>query len=468
MQTQCTQIEFEFGKHYRRRVTARFDGGTISSDGGAILLREVDRRMKLLDRLAACFRDHRDAERSEHRVGELVSQRVYGLALGYEDLNDHDELRHDPLLALLAGKADPTGGERKRDRDRGKALAGKSTLNRLERATDGADRHKKIVCDFGAVDELLTDLYLEAHKRAPRQIVLDLDATDTPLHGRQEGRFFHGYYGCYCYLPLYIFAGEHLLCARQRTSNQDAAAGSVAELERIVERLRRRWPKTHIVVRADSGFCREELMAWCEANEVHYVLGLARNERLRAEIVDAMADAALEHERTGKPARRFVEFDYQTLRSWSRARRVVAKAEQLEGKENPRFVVTSLSRKRYAARRLYEQLYCARGEMENRIKEQLSLFADRMSTQTIRANQMRLDFSSLAYTLMLGLRRLGLAGTAWARLQTETLRRRLLKVGTRLRVTARRVWLSLAESWPWRALFETVFRRLCGPTPASA
>ena len=468
MQTQCTQIEFEFGKHYRRRVTARFDGGTISSDGGAILLREVDRRMKLLDRLAACFRDHRDAERSEHSVGELVSQRVYGLALGYEDLNDHDELRHDPLLALLAGKADPTGGERKRDRDRGKALAGKSTLNRLERATDGADRHKKIVCDFGAVDELLTDLYLEAHKRAPRQIVLDLDATDTPLHGRQEGRFFHGYYGCYCYLPLYIFAGEHLLCARQRTSNQDAAAGSVAELERIVERLRRRWPKTHIVVRADSGFCREELMAWCEANEVHYVLGLARNERLRAEIVDAMADAALEHERTGKPARRFVEFDYQTLRSWSRARRVVAKAEQLEGKENPRFVVTSLSRKRYAARRLYEQLYCARGEMENRIKEQLSLFADRMSTQTIRANQMRLDFSSLAYTLMLGLRRLGLAGTAWARLQTETLRRRLLKVGTRLRVTARRVWLSLAESWPWRALFETVFRRLCGPTPASA
>jgi len=468
VQTQCTQIEFEFGKHYRRRVTARFDGGTISSDGGAILLREVDRRLKLLDRLAACFRDHRDAERSEHSVGELVSQRVYGLALGYEDLNDHDELRHDPLLALLAGKADPTGGERKRDRDRGKALAGKSTLNRLERATDGADRHKKIVCDFGAVDELLTDLYLEAHKRAPRQIVLDLDATDTPLHGRQEGRFFHGYYGCYCYLPLYIFAGEHLLCARQRTSNQDAAAGSVAELERIVERLRRRWPKTHIVVRADSGFCREELMAWCEANEVHYVLGLARNERLRAEIVDAMADAALEHERTGKPARRFVEFDYQTLRSWSRARRVVAKAEQLEGKENPRFVVTSLSRKRYAARRLYEQLYCARGEMENRIKEQLSLFADRMSTQTIRANQMRLDFSSLAYTLMLGLRRLGLAGTAWARLQTETLRRRLLKVGTRLRVTARRVWLSLAESWPWRALFETVFRRLCGPTPASA
>ena len=468
MQTQCTQIEFEFGKHYRRRVTARFDGGTISSDGGAILLREVDRRLKLLDRLAACFRDHRDAERSEHSVGELVSQRVYGLALGYEDLNDHDELRHDPLLALLAGKADPTGGERKRDRDRGKALAGKSTLNRLERTSDGADRHKKIACNFEAVDELLTDLYLEAHKRAPRQIVLDLDATDTPLHGRQEGRFFHGYYGCYCYLPLYIFAGEHLLCARQRTSNQDAAAGSVAELERIVERLRRRWPKTHIVVRADSGFCREELMAWCEANEVHYVLGLARNERLRAEIVDAMADAALEHERTGKPARRFVEFDYQTLRSWSRARRVVAKAEQLEGKENPRFVVTSLSRKRYAARRLYEQLYCARGEMENRIKEQLSLFADRMSTQTIRANQMRLDFSSLAYTLMLGLRRLGLAGTAWARLQTETLRRRLLKVGTRLRVTARRVWLSLAESWPWRALFETVFRRLCGPTPASA
>lgn len=468
MQTQCNQIEFEFGKHYRRRVTARFDGGAISSDGGAIWLREVDRRLNLLKRLAACFRDHRDLERSEHSVRELVSQRVYGLALGYEDLNDHDELRHDPLLALLAGKADPTGEERKRDRDRGKALAGKSTLNRLERSTDGADRHKKIVCDFEAVDELLTDLYLEAHQKAPRRIVLDLDATDTPLYGRQEGRFFHGYYGHYCYLPLYIFAGEHLLCARQRTSNQDAAAGSVAELDRIVKRLRRRWPKTRIVVRADSGFCREELMAWCEANEVDYVLGLARNARLLAEISEALEAAARAHARTGKPARRFVDLDYRTRKSWSRARRVVAKAEQIEGKQNPRFVVTSLNKKRYSARRLYERLYCERGEMENRIKEQLSLFSDRMSTQTIRANQMRLYFSSLAYTLMLGLRRLGLEGTAWARLQTETLRRRLLKVGTRVRVTARRVWLSLAESWPWRALFETVFRRLCSPAEANA
>jgi len=468
VQTQCTQIEFEFSKHHRRRVTARFDGGAISSDGGALLLREVDRRLKLLDRLAGCFDDHRDAERNEHSVRELVSQRVYGLALGYEDLNDHDELRHDPLLALLAGKADPTGGERKRERDRGKALAGKSTLNRLELTSDGADRHKKIVCDFEAVDELLTDLYLEAHQKPPGQIVLDLDATDTPLYGRQEGRFFHGYYNHYCYLPLYIFAGEHLLCARQRTSNQDAAAGSVAELARIVKRLRRRWPRKRIVVRADSGFCREELMSWCEAHEVDYVLGLARNERLRAEIAAALAEAALEQERTGKPARRFVEFEYQTLKSWSRARRVAAKAEQLEGKENPRFVVTSLSKKAYRAQRLYEQLYCARGEMENRIKEQLSLFADRMSTQTIRANQMRLYFSGLAYTLMLGLRRLGLEGTAWARLQTETLRRQLLKVGTRMRVTARRVWLSLAESWPWRALFETVWRRLCGPVPAGA
>ena len=468
MQTQCTQIEFEFSKHHRRRVTARFDGGAISSDGGSILLREVDRRLKLLDRLAMCFDDRRDPERIEHSVRELVSQRVYGLALGYEDLNDHDALRHDPLLGLLAGKSDSTGAGRKRKQDRGKALAGKSTLNRLERATDETDRYKKIACDFEAVDELLTDLYLEAHQKPPQQIVLDLDATDTPLHGRQEGRFFHGYYNHYCYLPLYIFAGEHLLCARQRTSNQDAAAGSVAELERIVKQLRRRWPKTQIVVRADSGFCREELMAWCEAHEVHYVLGLARNERLRAEIAEAMANAARAHERTGKVARRFVEFEYQTLKSWSRARRVVAKAEQLEGKENPRFVVTSLNRKRYAARRLYEQFYCARGEMENRIKEQLSLFADRMSAQTIRSNQMRLYFSSLAYTLMLGLRRLGLEGTGWARLQTETLRRRLLKVGTRVRVTARRVWLSLAESWPWRALFETVWRHLCGPPAATA
>ncbi len=468
MQTQCTQIAFEFSKHYRRQVTAQFDGGRISSDGGAVLLREVDRRLGLLDRLAQCFHDQRKPEQIEHSVRELLSQRIYGLALGYEDLNDHDELRRDPLLALLAGKADLIGAKRKREQDRGKALAGKSTLNRLELATDGEDRYKKVSCDFDAIDELLLTLYVEAHEQQPAEIILDLDVTDTPLHGGQEGRFFHGYYGDYCYLPLYIFAGQHLLCARQRTANQDAAAGSLAEVERIVKRLRTHWSDVRIVVRADSGFCREELMGWCEANGVEYVLGLARNQRLRAMIEAELEEAAAEQAETGKAARRFSEFSYQTRESWSRARRVVAKAEQLEGKENPRFLATSLDAAEHPARQLYEQTYCARGEMENRIKEQLSLFGDRMSAQTMRANQMRLYFSSLTYTLVLGLRRLGLSGTSWARAQTETLRRRLFKIGARVRVTARRMWLSLSESWPWRKLFETVWRRLCAPAAATA
>lgn len=468
MQTQCTQIEFEFSKHYRRQVTARFDGGSISSDGGAVLLREVDRRLGLLDRLAQCFQDHRKPELIEHSVRELVSQRIYALALGYEDLNDHDELRRDPLLALLAGKADLVGAKRKREQDRGKALAGKSTLNRLELATGGEDRYKKVSCDFAAIDELMLKLYVEAHEQQPEQIILDLDVTDTPLHGGQEGRFFHGYYGDYCYLPLYIFAGEHLLCARQRTADQDAAGGSLAEVERIVKRLRTYWSDVRIVVRADSGFCREELMGWCEANGVDYVLGLARNARLRARIEAELAEAAAEQAETGEAARRFTEFSYRTRESWSRARRVVAKAEQLEGKENPRFLATSLDAAEYPARELYEQTYCARGEMENRIKEQLSLFGDRMSAQTIRANQMRLYFSSLAYTLVLGLRRLGLAETGLARAQTETLRRRLFKIGARVRVTARRMWLSLSQGWPWRELFQTVWRRLRAPAAATA
>jgi hypothetical protein len=465
---QCNQKEFDFGKHFRRQVTARFDGGPISSDGGAILLREVDQRLRLISRLAGCFEDHRDPQRIEHSVTELLAQRLYAIALGYEDLNDHDELRRDPLLALLAGKQDVTGQNRKRSGDRGQALAGKTTLHRLERTTDGADRHKKIVCDLDRVDELLIDLFVEAGSKPPKQVVLDLDVTDTPLHGEQQGRFFHGYYGHYCYLPLYIFAGEHLLCARQREANQDAAAGSQREVERIVKRLRQAWPRVRLILRADSGFCRDELMTWCEQNRVDYVFGLARNERLRAEIDEAMAQAGEQQRATGQASRVFTEFAYQTRESWSRARRVVAKAEQLEGKENPRYVVTSLSADEWPAQRLYEELYCARGEMENRIKEQLSLFADRMSSETMRANQLRLYFSSLAYTLLLGLRRLGLRGTAWARAQTETIRRRLLKIGVRVKVSARRVWLSLSDGWPYQAVFEQVWRALRSPPSQTA
>ena len=461
--TECSQSSFSFARHFRRQVSARFDGGVISSDGGALLLREVDRRINLLPRLAACFEDRRDPRRIEHRVGELVSQRVYALALGYEDLNDHDELRRDPLLALLAGKSDLAGQQRKQERDRGKPLAGKSTLQRLEGTTDGVDRYQKIRCDNEAIDRLLVEVFVEAQPQEPAEIILDIDATDTPFDGQQEGRFFHGYYGHYCYLPLYIFSGEHVLCARQRVSNQDAAAGSVAELKRIVAQIRDVWPQVRIIVRGDSGFCRDELLSWCEANGVDYVVGLARNERLRSLSEEALEEAARRQQQTGRPARVFTEFAYQTRQSWSRARRVVAKAEQLAGKQNPRYVVTSLDADRWPAQALYEQLYCGRGEAENRIKEQLSLFADRMSSETLRANQLRLYLSSLAYVLLVALRRLGLKGTRWARAQTETIRRGLLKIGAQVKVSVRRVYLSLAAGYPDEEAFAAVYRALRPP-----
>jgi hypothetical protein len=445
-------------------VVGRFDGGRITSDGGGLLLREVDRRTGLLDRLAACFTDYRHPDRIEHSVSELVSQRVYGLALGYEDLNDHDALRADSALALLAGKRDLTGASREKRRDRGFPLAGSSTLNRLELSTPESaafDRYKRIAADPEALDRLLVDLFLESYEKAPREIWLDLDATDDPLHGHQEGRFFHGYYRCYCYLPLYIFCGEHLLCARLRSANQDGAAGSVEALERIVGQIRSRWPKTRIVIRGDSGFCRDAIMRWCEANRVSYVLGLARNQRLNRALGREMAEAQAAHERTGKPARRFRDLRYRTRKSWSCERRVVGKAEVLPGKTNPRFVVTNLPEHRAGAKRLYEKLYCVRGEMENRIKEQqLGLFADRTSTETMRANQLRLYFSSFAYVLMHGLRRLGLAGTQHAKAQCTTIRLKLLKIGARIHITVRKVWLSFSESCPYASDFAQILANL--------
>ena len=365
------------------------------------------------------------------------------------------------------GKSDLAGQQRRRERDRGKPLAGKSTLNRLEGTTDGLDRYQKICCDSEAIDRLLVNVFIEAHPQEPAEILLDIDATDTPLHGQQEGRFFHGYYGHSCYLPLYIFSGEHVLCARQRVSNQDAAAGAVAELERIVAQIREAWPEVKILLRADAGFCRDELLSWCEANQVGYVVGLARNERLRSLIEEALEEAARRQQQTGLPARVFSEFGYQTRQSWSRARRVVGKAEQLAGKENPRYVVTSLDAERWPPQRLYEQLYCGRGEAENRIKEQLSLFADRMSSETLRANQLRLYLSSLAYVLLVALRRLGLKGTRWARAQTETIRRGLLKIGAQVKVSVRRVYLSLAGGYPDEEAFAAVYRALRPPGGAT-
>jgi len=460
METECTVGTLRFQAVARRAVQARFDGGALTSDGGAVLLREVDRVTGLLSQFAACFRDARDPARITHPVAALVRQRVYGLALGYEDLNDHDQLRHDPLFAVLAEAADLTA-----------PLAGKSTLNRLELSAATvaeAERYKKIAVDHAAVDRLLVDVFLQAHPVPPTEIVLDLDATDDPVHGAQEGRFFHGYYGCYCYLPLYIFAGEHLLGARLRSADIDASAGAVDEVARIVAQLRAAWPTVRITLRADSGFCRDALMTWGEAHAVDYVFGLAKNARLTALIPAELAAAAAQCAATGAPARVFAERTYQTHDSWSRARRVVAKAEQLtagtadeEGKRNPRFVVTSLARETIDARTLYEDLYCARGEMENRIKEQqLMLFADRTSAATMRANQLRLYFSSVAYLLLHALRRLALVGTALAHAQCQTIRLTLLKIGARIRITVRHVWLALASGCPHAALFARIHATL--------
>lgn len=467
--TECTQSSFSFARHFSREVVARFDGGTITSDAGALLLHPVEQRSGILRQFAACFRDHRDPERIEHSVSELVRQRVYGLALGYEDLNDHDRLRQDPLLALLAGKADLEGQQRRRKQDRGNAGAGKSTLNRLELTEAKATartRYKKIVLDTAAADRLLVNLYIQAQPRQPERIVLDLDATDDPLHGKQEERFFHGYYGGYCYLPLYIFCGEHLLCARLRPSNIDASAGALDEIRRIVAQFRQVWPDAAIVLRADSGFCRDEIMDWCEDHGVDYVFGLAKNERLRKKMGTAMKQARQQWKRTGKPARVFTEFRYRTHKSWSRARRVVAKAEYLDKGENPRFVVTSFSAEKMDERFLYEKFYCARGEMENRIKEQqLDLFADRTSTSQMRSNQIRLYFTSIAYCVMEALRRLGLVGTEMARAQCQTMRLRLLKIGARVRLTARKIWVSLATGHPAAGLFGAVHGNLIGVGP---
>jgi len=464
MQTECTDQTFQFQALGRREVVARFDGGPITSDAGGLLLREVERHTGIIRQLARCFTDHRDEELTEHSVEELLRQRIFGLALGYEDLNDHDQLRHDPLLATLVGKQDPTGGDRVRKRDQGKALAGRNTLNRLELTPRGADaksRYKKIVADQGQIESLFVDIFLQLHPKPPQRIVLDLDATDDPLHGDQLGKFFHGYYKSYCYLPLYIFCGDHLLSAKLRPADIDGAAGSVKELARIVKHIRREWPEVQIVIRADSGFCRENIMAWCEANGVDYILGLAKNKRLERILADELKEAKQQFESTGEAARVFKDFSYQTLKSWSRERRVVGKAEHLRKGPNPRFVVSSLTAEQFDARTLYENKYCGRGEMENRIKEQqLYLFADRTSAHSMRANQLRLWFSSVAYTLLQVIRQFGLQGTKLARARCDTIRLKLLKIGASVRVTVRRVWLSMSASCPYHQLFAQVYANL--------
>ena len=448
--TECNQEVFSFAAHFSRRVEASFTAGQVSSDGGALLLRQADGKINLLGRVASCFTDQRSPLRVTHPIEEMLSQRIYGLALGYEDVNDHEPLRHDPLMAVLAGR-----------RKREEPLAGKSTLNRLE-LPGGSQRYHKI--DFSAekIDALLSDLFIESHAQEPDEIVLDLDATDIPLYGHQPERFFHGYYDSYCYLPLYIFAGDQLLCARLRPSNVDGAAGALDEVKPIVARLRAQWPTVRIVLRGDSGFCREELMAWCEADEnrVDFLFGLARNGRLQKIIGKQMQEAKLRHAETGKAARVFTDFEYKTRKSWARPRRVVAKAEYLDKGENPRFVVTSLGADRWAPRPLYEQFYCQRGEMENRIKEQMSLFAYRLSTEEMKGNQLRLYLSALAYTLVEALRRLALKGTEWAEAQVDTIRLKLFKIGALVRVSARRVLLQFSSAYPWKDIFVHAYQAL--------
>ena len=450
MSTECIQTELDLGRSGARKLVGAFDGGAITSNGGVALLAGADGKLRLAERLAACFTDHRMAEAIKHTLPDLLRQRIFGLALGYEDLIDHDALRFDPALAAVIDKP-------------GGALAGKSTLNRLEHASKiGRDRHHKLDHDGAAIERLFVDLFLEAHREPPMRIVIDLDATDDPLYGDQEGRHFHGYYDCYCYLPLYIFCGRHLLAAKLRSSANDAADGAVQEVARIVGHIRQQWPRTTIVIRADSGFCRDDLMSWCEESGVQYVLGLAGNERLAVQIAPEMKLAKRKAKRTGNPAWVFADFRYRTRRSWSAERRVIGKAEFTNGGANPRFIVTNVHAAFGSPRFLYETVYCQRGEMENRLKEcQGDLFADRTPTPTMRANQLRLWLSSLAYVLMCAVRRIGLAGTELERATCGTIRLVLLKLGARVTVSVRRVKLAFASSFPKADVFARAARRLC-------
>ena len=451
MPTQCSRDLFGYEVVEGRQVVAAFDGGEVTSDAGGLLLGATDRAIDLTERFAACFDDRRVQTQVEHSVQVMVAQRVFGLALGYEDLIDHDQLRHDPVLAMLAGKLTAR-------RTDCAPLAGKSTLNRLEHAPSEPNRYHKIGHDPAAIEGLFVALFLEAHKTPPKELILDLDATDDPLHGDQQGRFFHGYYDCYCYLPLYVFCGRHLLAAKLRRSNIDAPAGAVEEVARIVAQIRARWPRVRILLRADSGFARDDLMAWCEANGVDYVFGLARNQRLIGAIADDLVAAELESLAQGRPARRFAELAWRTLDSWSRERRVVAKAEHLPKGPNPRFIVTSLPASAIDARALYEDVYCARGDVENRIKEQqLDLFADRTSAATMRANQLRLWFASFAYVLLEALRRIGLRHTQFAVATCGTIRLKLLKIGAQVRVSVRRIKIAMASACPYQSEYHLAY-----------
>jgi len=468
--TECTTEKLIFEGVGRRRVEADFSAGQVSSDGGVLLVREADRRIGLSERMSECFVDYRDSKQVEHSVKELIRQRVYSLALGYEDVNDHELLSRDPLLATAIGKKDPQGKNRRSSKHRGVAAASASTLSRIDRTAAEANsqsRYEKVVCDFDKLSSCFVQTFIKSHQRAPERLILDVDPTDIQLHGNQERRFYHGYYGHYCYLPMYLFCGDYPLSVKLRPSNIDGSLGVVEFLQPVVKQIREAFPAVHLIIRADSGFCREELMTWCEQNGIDYLLGMVKNVRLQDALSKPMERARRQYLRTGQTARYFAEFRYQTHKSWTRARRVVGKAEHMDKGANPRFVVTSLLARQYEKRYLYEQLYCARGEMENRIKEQLDLFADRASCHCFRANEIRLWWSMAAHLLVVVIRRYALSNTHLEKAQAPTLRTRLFKVGAVLSVSVRRVYVRLSSAFPLQQLFAQVLQRLRLPQPVS-
>jgi hypothetical protein len=464
------QEKFQFDELVGRRVECDFSGGTLSSDGGLILLRDMDKQLHLSERLAHCFLDMRKQRFVVHQLRQLIAQRLLGLCAGYEDLNDHNRLRLDPLIAVAVGKADPTGMDRVGPENKGKALAGASTLNRLELGNqDGNAHYRKIKAQNGMLEDLLIQMGVETLAPETEEVVIDFDATDDIIHGLQDGRFFNAYYDDYCYLPLYCFIGDIPLWAQLRRSDIDASEGTIEALEKIVPAIRRRCPNARIIVRADSGFCREEIMAWCEAENIFYVFGLARNSRLVDYLESTMFRARLKACLTGGHAREFTEFQYQTRDSWSRSRRVIGKAEILSKGENPRFIVTSLPKEgfgpdqaeRFAPAACYENIYCARGDMENRIKEQqLDLFADRTSTHFMDPNQLRLWFSTFAYFLMERLRSLALKGTQLAQATAGTIRIKLLKIAAGVTISCRRIHIRFASAFPLREVFALAHKRI--------
>jgi hypothetical protein len=461
-----------------RQVVTDFSAGYLSSDGGMLLLRQIDEGLGISRSLAGCFRDFRSPLFIEHSLRELVAQRLLGLAAGYEDLNDHNLLRLDPLFAVAVGKEDPLGTGRA-PQDQGKALASASTLNRLELGNNKNTRCHKISANHEAIEDTLLRMGVRCLPKHSRELVIDLDASDDPLHGHQEGRFFHGYYGHYCYLPLFAFVGSVPLWAQLRTSDGDAARGAVDALKKIVPALRKRCPKAQIIVRADSGFCREEIMAWCEAQQqpkLYYCLGLARNSRLRELLEEKFARVRESAILCGGVARGFTEFQYQTLKSWTLNRRVIGKAEVLQDKDNPRFIVTNLPAKgfdydqhspeRFCAQKCYEDFYCARANMENQIKQQyLDLDADRTSTHWMASNQLRLWFSTFALLIIQRLRTLALQGTELANSTAGTIRQRLLKIGAIVTVSTRRVYIRLASAFPLQKVFAQAHRALSELVP---